>query len=210
MVATRGAKMVRVCDECGAEFERLASQLRGKAVYCSHACRAAGVGKRNTRDVAERFWSKVDRSSDEGCWPWTAGASAEGYGMFRTGGQHGLITTANRMAYILTHGPLPDDEDVCHSCDNPPCCRPSHLFRGTRAVNMQDAFRKGRSRGLLVPGEFRGERQGQSKLTDDAVREIRRRYAAGGVRQSDLAAEFGVSKSLISYVVSGKGWKHVV
>lgn len=53
-------------------------------------------------------------------------------------------TTAHRMAYILTHGPVPVEHDVCHHCDNPPCCNPAHLFDGSRSENMQDCVAKGR------------------------------------------------------------------
>jgi hypothetical protein len=90
-----------------------------------------------------RFWSKVDQSSGD-CWTWTA-ATYQGYGRFQVGGPKGNRTVAaHRMAWELTHGPIPDKLHVLHHCDNPPCCRPEHLFLGTIRDNNADAQAKDR------------------------------------------------------------------
>ena len=106
---------------------------------------------RQSRPVAERFWEKVDQSGGLfACWPWTANRNSRGYGdRFRVGDKQ---YRAHRFAYELTHGPIPDGLLVCHSCDNPPCCNPAHLWLGTAADNHADRNRKGRQASGLRNG----------------------------------------------------------
>ncbi len=92
--------------------------------------------------IRKRFEAKVDRSAGaEGCWPWLAGRGRDGYGHFKLAGkQH----QAHRIAFALAYGVSPNKKLVCHTCDNPPCCNPKHLWLGTAADNMRDAKSKGR------------------------------------------------------------------
>jgi uncharacterized protein YjiS (DUF1127 family) len=95
---------------------------------------------------AELFWSKVKRGGPDECWPWLAATNEKGYGV--VGGKDGT-TKANRVAWKLTNGPIPDGKCVLHRCDNPPCCNPGHLFTGTRGDNNRDMHAKGR--GVVPP-----------------------------------------------------------
>ena len=88
----------------------------------------------------DRFWSKVDIKGDDECWEWKNGKS-QGYGIFRYDGR---AQKSSRVAYILTHGPIAKDLHVCHSCDNPPCCNPKHLWLGTNQDNISDKMEKNR------------------------------------------------------------------
>lgn len=143
------------------------------------------------------FWANCDRSGGpQACWPWTYGKDPAGYGQ----GPFGWTRKAHRQAYYLAHGVQPAKGlDVCHSCDNPPCVNPAHLWLGTRSQNILDASRKGRLNSAT------GDRHGQSKLTWEAVRLIRARHAKG-TSQGRLAAEYGVSQVAIHFVITRKTW----
>jgi hypothetical protein len=148
----------------------------------------------------ERFWGKVDRRGPDECWPWTASRSS-GYGWFgKRYGRSGRGFNAHRVVCYLTYGD-PKGRYALHSCDNAICCNPAHLRWGTPAENMQDRSARGN-----VPV---GSAHKLSRLTEDAVREIRARVTNGEARDS-LASEFGVSVACIGLVVTRKGWRHVV
>ena len=87
----------------------------------------------------ERFWNKVDKTDD--CWNWTASKNIQGYGYFRFDGK---MRKAHRMAWLLVNGEIPDGMCVCHTCDNPGCVNPIHLWLGTNQDNMDDMNNKGR------------------------------------------------------------------
>src|SRR5262245_18802560 len=92
-------------------------------------------------DLAKRFWRHV-RKTDR-CWEWTGTRNHGGYGVF--GYSKGISRTAHRVAWMLTHGPIPDETPcVLHRCDNPRCVRPEHLFLGTLKDNTQDCIAKWR------------------------------------------------------------------
>lgn len=139
-----------------------------------------------------RFWSKVKKGE---CWEWQAARTPLGYGVF------GVTPTdtraAHRYAYEITNGPIPDGMVVMHSCDNPPCVRPSHLSVGTQTDNMGDAARKGRT--------ARGEGHGRHRLTLDEVVAIRNQRAAG-YSLALIAAAFEISQAEVSLIARGLKW----
>jgi hypothetical protein len=93
----------------------------------------------------ERFWEKVDVRGPDECWEWTASCNKWGYGHFRWNGTMGK---AHRVSWELEHGEPPPPRgsglEVCHTCDNPPCVNPAHLWLGTSQENAQDRQAKGR------------------------------------------------------------------
>jgi hypothetical protein len=168
-----------------------------------------------------RFWLKVDRSGGPtACWPWVAIAMNKGYGLFHVNGRNQY---AHRVAWELTYGPIPDDEDdnplwVLHDCpggDNPACCNPAHLFLGTAADNTRDMMRKGRhatgarhGRALHPERYAAGAAHPNSRITESLVRAIRARAAAGEPILR-IARDLGISRTAIRLAVARETWKHV-
>lgn len=150
---------------------------------------------------AARFWARVDMSSE--CWIW------QGFVDARTG--YGRVSLNNRpigahqLAFLIANGWVPQGRQmyVCHTCDTPACCNPAHLYAGTPAENSADRDRRGRAK--LIHGSANV----QAKLTDEQVRDIRRRHAAGGTSYPKLAAEFGIHAQNIGRIVRRKGYANV-
>lgn len=150
-----------------------------------------------------RFWAKIDKGGGpDTCWEWTGNRAKRrgGYGNVALG--HSKKIRANRVAWLLSHGTLSDDESVLHKCDNPPCCNPAHLFLGTHQDNYDDMVAKGRA------NTARGEAAGRAKLTESQVRDIRRKYASGATLIG-LGAEYGLTSGTVHSIIDRRSWKHV-
>lgn len=149
------------------------------------------------------FYSLVDTSPGQGpngdCWEWKRKRNHDGYGGFTV--KCGRVARTHRIAYFLATGEDPGEMLVCHTCDNPPCCRPIHLFRGDINANNQDMVKKAR--------QVNGHRQGLSKLKAEVVIEIRAAYKRGGQTYQSLADKFGVCRSNIEQVIKRQTWRHV-
>ena len=149
------------------------------------------------RTVDERFFQKVWAIEPSGCWIWTACLSTAGYGKL---GVEGKSEYAHRISWDIHFGPIPDDLWVLHRCDVPCCVNPAHLFLGTHADNVRDREEKGRG----VPPQTQGSSNGNAKLTDDDVAEIR--LLRGVFLQREIAKAYGVSQVNVSAIQTGKSW----
>lgn len=145
----------------------------------------------------DEFWLSVNVYGADDCWPWKLSLGHNGYGQPGTAEQRKIASTAHRVAYILANGPVPAGMKVCHSCDNPVCCNPKHLWAGTNKENMEDCSNKGRTR--------KGGKNGFSRLTDEQAAEVRN---SRGILQKDLAIKYRVSLSTISRIVRGVHYQH--
>jgi hypothetical protein len=162
-------------------------------------------------EVRDRFWANVQKS--EGCWLWIGLRITSGYGQFWFGKRK--VRMAHRAAYELMVGPIPPGFILRHRCDNPPCVRPDHLEPGTQKDNIRDMFVRGRA---LVGDRHwtarkphlirRGAQLYNARLTPEAVREIRRRRAAGEVLRV-IGTDFGISTSTVSRIALRAAWSHV-
>lgn len=177
-----------VCPICKRAFDVQPSVVNKGRIHCSHACRM----KQRERD----FWAMADTSSD--CWIWQGSKVGMGYG--KTSWKSKCMR-AHRLAWELVNGPIPNGLFVCHRCDNPACIRPDHLFLGTPTQNVRDMVKKAR--------HSHGEASAKAKLTENDVREIRRRYQPRKVSLSQLADEYGVDTALVHRIVQNKIWTHV-
>jgi len=97
------------------------------------------------RTPSERLWSRVVKTDE--CWLWTGTITTSGYGQLSRGRHAEGYVAAHRLAWELTHGPVPTGLWVLHHCDVRNCVRPDHLFLGTTTDNMRDMAQKGRQRG---------------------------------------------------------------
>lgn len=105
------------------------------------------------------------------------------------------------MAFRITHGHYP--RLLClHSCDNPSCVNPAHLRDGSQKENVRECTDKGRR-----ASPARGEKHPMSKLTEETAREV---FALKGkVSRGKVALRFGLAKSTVTRIFSGKIWRHV-
>lgn len=151
----------------------------------------------------ERFFWKVRKTN--GCWLWTAGRRGDGYGQFYVSGK---AVGAHRFSWLLHFGVIPDGLCVCHTCDNPPCVNPDHLFIGTVRDNFDDMVSKGRNN-ILEPPRLRGSKNSQAKLTEEIARDILSRDYSGYGSVTRVAREFGVTRESIWNIRKRLTWQHI-
>ena len=145
--------------------------------------------------VKNSLLAKISVDAGTGCWNWTASKQCRGYGQFSFGG---TMRLAHRVSFEIHRGPIPDDLNVLHDCDNRACVNPGHLFLGTQAENIADMVAKGR--------EARGSGNGNTKLTEADVRSIRDEK---DISELDIAKRYGASRSQIRRIRRGEHWAHL-
>lgn len=162
------------------------------------------------------FWIRVVKT--ETCWIWNGFINDWGYGKLSVRVDGRIYSLgAHRISYEIHKGAIPDGLCVCHSCDNPKCVNPDHLWIGTHADNSHDRDKKGRQvphcgdkNGARIHPErmTKGEDNHFSKLTENSVREIRS-LCASGMGRLQVANIFNVSRDNVRMIVLRKTWKHV-
>jgi hypothetical protein len=186
-----------ICDACKKESPRLINES---------LCRACNLrlSRKGTTDYARfgspiggitverRFFDKVKKTDN--CWIWTASVNKQGYGALSIGKKQ---IRAHRVSYMLFKGQIPDGMHVCHSCDNPSCVNPDHLWIGTPKDNAKDCLMKNR-----FPI---GQRAGRAKLTEHEVIMIRRATIVGKA----IAKKYNISLEQVYNIRQRRSWKHV-
>jgi hypothetical protein len=155
----------------------------------------------------ERFWNRIDVRGPDECWPWKGYCPR--YGQINTTNSFGkrVVLRANRVMLEISTGiKIPFGYEALHTCDNPPCCNPAHLFLGTQADNMLDMKKKRRAIGKHL-NSVCGEDSHLSKLTNEEVFKIK--LLKGSISSVKLASRIGRSSSLIRQIWRGEIWKHL-
>jgi hypothetical protein len=152
-------------------------------------------------DVIDRFEAKYIPEPNSGCWIWTATTNQDGYGRFRF---RGKLMGAHRFSMMIYTEQENKNMCVCHTCDNPCCVNPAHLFFATHKENMEDKSRKGR----VGFNPVKGTQHHNSKLTECDILKIRE-LLSSGLSQSKIGLLYGVSQGCIGTINQGITWKHI-
>jgi hypothetical protein len=158
---------------------------------------AAFDRRRAEKDYFSDFMTRIRKT--RGCWYWTGAVNGLGYGLYQ---YKGRTVRAHRLSYEFAGLPLRDDQVLCHKCDNPICVKPGHLFPGTQADNVADMHAKGRN--YSGPSKLAGMLHPLAKIDEDAARKIRAEIGSC----KEIAARYGVSKSLVYGIKRGTHWKY--
>lgn len=155
-----------------------------------------------TRDeMLDRFLARVEGDQPPAGQPWHwTGSLRRGVPQIPTG--QGSKSTARRVAWVLFHGPIPEDMMVGSVLDDPLDVNPANLRLFTRSERWREVGRR-------PPAAPAGSGNPTAKLTEDQVREIRARYAGGAETMRGLGEEFGVAGATIYLIIHRKMWAHV-
>lgn len=144
-----------------------------------------------TKKILNRFLNKVDNHDQcNDCWIWTGAKNQKRYGFFKVGSKN---QSAHRASWWLFNDDIPDNLQVCHSCDNPSCVNPEHLWLGSNDDNQRDKAKKGRA---------------DKKLSNEDAAKIKN-LINKNVFDTSIAMEFSVSRELIRDIRVGKIRKQV-
>jgi hypothetical protein len=147
-------------------------------------------------NTLDNFWNKVNKTNN--CWEWQGCVDNDGYGRIQI---NKVRWKTHRLSYHIHKGNIPSNLVVCHSCDNPKCVNPDHLWLGTQIQNTQDRDQKGRHR--ISPSL--GESNGSSRFTNEQIEFIRTSSLSG----RELSRQFNVSDNAIYNIRLRKTWKHI-
>lgn len=186
---------VKGCDDKPISVGLCVNHFRLNRKYGSPVARKMMQWRWQRLSYEERFWVNV-RREDEGCWRWRAGLDKDGYGAFNGKVADVMYNRAHRYSFALHHGPIAVGMLICHTCDNPPCVNPAHLFAASPLANMLDKMAKGRQN---VPF---GQEHHYAKLTEEQARLI----LDDPRPHSQIAYEFQVSTGTISDIKRRRSW----
>lgn len=198
------------CETCGETYTWKESKAKKTSRFCSRNCRFKKVREWNLKNrfvwktasekeyqkkMKEKFNKYVIKS--EKCWDWKGPIYNKRYIPFKTD----KLTYAHVVSWKIYKGKIPAGKFVCHTCDNPRCTNPEHLFLGTPKDNIQDMIHKKRNR--------YGSNHYMAKLDEKKVREIKSLIELG-LTYSKIAKKYEVTPGTIFHIAKGTSWKHVV
>lgn len=167
-----------------------------KKYNCNFCTVKKGIEKTGTiippkakKTPLERYNNFVVKKED-GCWGWSGSLNTGGYGALWVNDR---LVLAHRFSYLIHKG-NPDGNLVLHSCDNPVCTNPDHLFLGGYLENALDCIKKGR--------------HAKAWISVSTVLKIKK-LILQGKRNKDIGAIYGISPAVISLIKTGRTWKHI-
>lgn len=164
--------------------------------------RHTGSNKRTLSEFIYHIESGVTIDALKNCWNWNGSRDKDGYARTIWLKKHRKLS---RFVLFLVSGKeLTTAELACHTCDNPKCINPQHLYRGTYSTNNNDCVNRGRH----VSGDLSGENGPNAKLTNTQVEAIRARRKSGALLR-EIAAEFKTTAATISDICLRNTWKNV-
>lgn len=206
-------KSHRTCVRCGNRFLAPWWKVRqGGAKFCSRDCLykfgKSDKSKRKMSESAKKRWKSAEERFHAGyevrdvgeCWNWKGRPSHRGYASIRVNGRH---VPVHRYSWELFNKTKPDEDlMVCHTCDNPLCVNPHHLFLGTAQDNMDD--KRSKQRGRYV----RGESHPATKIPWHIVCQMRRAKEQDGWTNQQVSDHFKLSKPYVDEILSYRARKH--
>jgi hypothetical protein len=157
-----------------------------------------GASFDKTVPFEKRFWSRVYKF--ESCWEWFGNTNRKGYGIIR---QNGISIATQRASWRLHNGAIPNGMHVLHTCDMPWCVNPAHLYLGKNEDNIRDKVMRGRTAKSI------GAKNGQAKLTETDIAQIRVLYWEQNIYQHQIATQFNISQPEVSRIVHDKRWNSI-
>lgn len=150
-------------------------------------------------DHKDIFYRHVEIDAADKCWEWKAYKNLRGYGQTKIGGRNGKHMLSHRLSWLVHFGEIPDGLHVCHTCDNPPCVNPAHLFLGTNLDNIKDRMKKNRS-AKPWKGVPREKHPNCRFSAEDVLEMIRLRKAGNSILK--IAPLFNISTRHVSILTS--------
>lgn len=188
--------------ECGTVKVLLGYTVTNGNTKSCGQCGSRGRSSDSAPRDAQHFRDKLRASSivnSNGCWVWQKAKIRTGYG--RISVNRKLVYT-HILSHRLFKADVPAGMCVLHTCDNPSCVNPEHLFLGTQQDNIKDKMAKGR--------QAFGEHGGSAKLSASQVLQIREMYTTGLMTKSAIAREMNVANSTVRSIIDGLTWKHLL
>lgn len=136
------------------------------------------------------------------CWIWQKCVNPKGYGYMS---YLGKPTLAHRASWMIHNGDIPKGKLVLHTCDLPPCVRPSHLWLGDAACNTNDMMKKGRYN--YNKRTYKGSDSSNSKITEETALKIKQMMLI--MPANKVAEALNVSLHIVYDIRNNKTWKHI-
>jgi hypothetical protein len=196
------------CKQCDVKkkYKQSCKNIEKRRLYANNYARRVGRVKQYPCETCEtlcfrknshpfcsdkcRFMSYIEKT--DSCWIWKGGKFQVGYS----------IIIASRYSYEIHKGPIEDGLLICHTCDNPPCVNPEHLWQGTNSENIKDAYKKGRLKSQ------KGEDCHNAKLTEKDVLDIRELFK-NNIKVKDIAPKYNITSNYCRAVCKRTTWKHI-